>query len=384
MRILNLFLAVAVTAGAAIALREPDERRNPEVLAAAALNQSPPDVQTAVRLYTSALERDAANPYRWADLGSAFEAAQDIPNASLCYGRALELSGEIPQIWLRAANFNIEAGEIQAALPLAGRVLRTVPDYDAVLFGYFDRLGVSAASVLDEIRNDRRATYSFAQYLIGARKMEQAAGVWGSAESKGFADDRLTASYIDAMLLDHRYTEAWRDWIASLGAKRGDYPNQNLLFNPGFEKEPTGSVFDWRIQPSADFDTTLDSSGAHDGARALHIQFHGTANVTYRNVIQEARVTPGKYTFQAWIRAENITTNEGPRIELADPESPSRFQFSTDSFLGTIPWTLVSHVFTVPTGENLMAVRIVRRTSPKFDSKINGGFWMDSARLTHD
>jgi hypothetical protein len=380
MKILSLALAVAVTAGA-IALRTPSDARDPKVLAAAALDQSPPDAQAAIRLYASALQGDQANPYRWSDLGSAFVAAQKLPEARSCYSRALELAGAIPQIWLMDANFHIQTDEPEQALHSAGRVLRTVPDYDSVLFGYFDRLGIVTDSVLAEIGTDRRATYSYAQYLIGSRKMDQAAQIWRDAESKGFADDGLTSSYIDAMLAVHRDAEAWHDWIAYLDGRRGEYPDHNLLFNSGFEKDPTGSAFDWRIRPSGEFETAFDASAAHEGARALRIRFHGTSNVSYDNVVQEALVTPGEYTFEAWIRSDNITTNEGPRIELFDPEMPSRFQFSTDSFGGTVAWRLVRQRLAVPPGENLLAVRIVRRASQKIDSKINGDFWMDSARL---
>lgn len=383
MKILSLVLAVAVTAGA-IALREPSDRPSPDALAAAALDQSPPDVQTAIRLYASVLQADSANPYRWTDLGSAFEAAQEMPEARLCYSRALQLSGEIPQIWLRDANFHIQAGEPEEALPSAGRVLRKVPDYDAVLFGYFDRLGLPTSAVLTEIGTDPRATYSYAQYLIRGRKLDQASEVWRDAEARGFPDDGLASSYIDAMLAGHRYAEAWRDWVKYLDGRKGDYPDRNLVFNAGFETEPTGSAFDWRVRPSGEFDTTFDASAPQSGSRALRIRFHGTENVSYNNIMQEAFVTPGKYTFEAWIRAENITTNEGPRIELFDPESPSRFQFSTDSFGGTIAWSLVRQAITIPSGESLLAVRVVRHASQKIDSKIKGTFWMDSVSLVRD
>jgi tetratricopeptide (TPR) repeat protein len=380
MKILGLALAVAVTAGA-IALRGPGGAAYPDALAAAALDQTPPDVQTVIHVYASALQGDPANPYRWSDLGSAFEAAQEISQARACYSRALELSGEIPQIWLRDANFHIQAGDPENALHSAGRVLRTVPDYDSVLFGYFDRLGLGTDAVLAEIGNDRRAMYSYARYHIGRGEMDQAAEVWKHVAAKGFADDTLAASYIDALLSSHRDAEAWRDWIEYLGARRGDYPDDNLLFNAGFEKEPTGSAFDWRIRPSDQFDTMLDASAAHEGSRALRIRFHGTENVSYGNVIQAVGVTPGKYTFEAWVRTENITTNEGPRIELFDPESPAHFQFSTDPFIGTVSWKPVRQIFTVPVGEKLLALRIVRRVSQKIDSKINGEFWMDSMRI---
>lgn len=374
-KILSLALALAVTSGA-IALRAPNDSQGQE-----AFDQSQGDVEASIRQYASSLQGDPANPYRWSDLGSAFVVAQQMPEARFCYTRALELSGEIPQIWLRDANFHIQAGDIETALHSAGRVLRTVPDYDLVLFGYFDRLGVGTDSILSEIGNDKRATVSYAQYLLDNKKVDQAVEVWRDAESKGFADDRLAALYIDVMLSSRRYAEAWHDWIAYLDGRRGGYPDNNLFFNAGFENVPTGSAFDWRIRPSGEFETAIDASAAHEGTHALRIRFHGISNVSYDNVIQEVHVASGNYTFDAWIRTDDITTNEGPRIELFDPESATGLRYSTDSFLGTVPWKLVRQVVAVPVGENLLGVRVVRHVSQKIDSKINGDFWMDSVRL---
>lgn len=382
MRSLSFLLALGVTVGAVAAIRAGAKREPLDVLANAALQQSPPDSAGAVQLYAQALRDDPANPYRWTDLGAALQIAGDQANARRCYARALELSGQIPQIWLRQAVFHIQARQDAVALQAAGKVLRLVRDYDDVLFGYFDRLGWTTNSILSEIGEDRQAMAAYERHLMAARNTSAAKKVWSQAESKGFVDDALAVQYVDAMLRDRQDTDAWRDWIRYIGARGGDFPARNLLFNGGFENELTGSAFDWRITPASAVETGFDRSISHDGARSLRIRFNGTENVSYQNVVQNAVVSAGTYALQAWIKSDGLTTNEGPRLEVLAPESRSRLSVATGSFQGTIPWQLVTLGFTVPSGGEMVSVRIVRRPSEKIDSKIAGTLWIDGVRLS--
>lgn len=123
MRFASLLLALALTFGAASALRHPQPAL--DALAFAALNQSPPDTVKAIALYTDALQHDLPNPYRWSDLGFAYQTAQDTPKARYCYARALALSGDLPAIWLRDANFHFAMDEPDEALHSAAKVLKT-------------------------------------------------------------------------------------------------------------------------------------------------------------------------------------------------------------------------------------------------------------------
>lgn len=368
--------------GAAVALRHPAPPL--AALAFAALNQFPPDTAKAIELYIRALEEDPASPYRWSDLGFAYQSAQDIAKARYCYSRALALSGALPAIWLRDANFHFALGEPEDALLSAAKVLKTVPDYDRLLFGYFDRFGLPVESVLSQIGNDPRATRSYIRYLLETNKPAAAELVWKHAFAKGFPDGTLANDYVGALLQDHRYAAARRAWVDFLGSRRGDYPDQNLLFNAGFENDPSGSELDWMIPPSADFDSLRDQTSVHDGSWSLHVIFHGTGNVSYKHALQMAVIGQGKYVLRAWVRTEGITTDECPRIEVLDPEAPARLGVSTPGFCGTSPWKLVSLPFQVAPGTNLAMVRMVRSPSQKFDNKIAGSLWVDTLALTRE
>jgi tetratricopeptide (TPR) repeat protein len=130
MRIFSALLALGLTCGAFSALSKLDRSQRPDILAFDAPNESQPEMEKSVQLFTEALRREPSNPYRWSELGQAFLIAGDLEKARACYRRALELSRQVPQVWLRDANFHFQLDEPQDALRSAARVLETVPDYD--------------------------------------------------------------------------------------------------------------------------------------------------------------------------------------------------------------------------------------------------------------
>jgi hypothetical protein len=376
-------LGLAVAAGAFVSLRVLDESNRPELLAFQAMVQAPPDIPRAVTLSIDAVRRDSCNPYRWSDLGSAFAAANDIPRARYCYQRALELCRDLPAIRLRDANFHFQIDEPQEGLVSAARVLRTVPDYDSMLFNYLDRVIASPAEVLAQIGEDRRASLAYTGHLLQIGNLDGATEARRWCSERGFTDLRLSVRYVDALLKGHRYEQAQRAWADSLGEARGDFPDKNLLFNGSFEREPSGGALDWRIRPSDEFETARDKSFSKQGQWAMAIQFRGAANVSYSHIEQWVVVTPGPHTLQAWIRTDSITTDEGPQFQIVDAEAPGRLDVRTGAWIGSHDWTFVNQSFTVPAATHLIAVRIVRQPSEAFDNRIKGSLWVDGVRLVH-
>jgi len=130
-----------------------------------------------VGLYTEALRRDSANPYRWSIWVKLFS-PPGIGTGTLLLPPCTGAEPPGSQVWLRDANFHFELDEPQDALRSAAHVLKTVPDYDSVLFGYFDRLIDSPSAVLAQIGDDRRATRSYLQHLVGTGNMDGARAAW--------------------------------------------------------------------------------------------------------------------------------------------------------------------------------------------------------------
>lgn len=372
-RLSLVLLGMAVTAGAAaLLLTSPGDQDNP---------LEDPVTPAAVRRLEEALRWDLSSPYRWCDLAEAFTETGELQKARYCFARAARLGPGMPPILMRVANFHFRLHEPLQALPYTARVMQLAPDYDAIIFSYYDRLIPDATAVLPYLRGNPRATLAYFRHLL-ATGQETAAGVtWAWLREANASDDRLAGEYLNFLIRSRRHKEAAQIWAAHLGARRGGYPESTLLFNGGFEFEPTGAVFDWRITPVHGVEVARDSAAAREGRTALRITFLGTVNVDYSHVSQTAYIWPGRYRFRALVRTQGLTTDQGILLRLVDPERPGRVFAETEQLTGTNDWKPFEAVFAVPARTNLVSVRVCRPRSRKFDSKIQGHVWIDAVSL---
>jgi hypothetical protein len=380
-RVVGVVLALALATGAAVALRELDPSQKPDIRALELLDKTGIPDAKVIALFTDAVRGDSANPYRWADLGQALADANEISKARQCFSRADALSRDIPQIWLREANFHFQLGEPERALTVAARVLKTVPDYDAVLFSYFTKFKLSPEQVLTQIGNDRRATRAYADFLIGREMTAEAVAAWQYSLKAGFGDDKLAASYVDGLIRAKRFEQARTEWAQYV--REGQLGKPNFLFNGGFERAPLPSMMDWHIESTEDATVSRDG-GAHDGHSALQVHFSGKVNLSAISAEQKVPVGPGRYLLRAWVRTDGVTTNEGPRLEISDVDLPGRLSVRSEPFVGTRGWTQLIQQVEVPSTTRLVSVRFVREPSQKFDNKIAGSVWLDSVELVRE
>ena len=97
------------------------------------------NVQQAIAVFRRALQQDAQDPYRWADLGDAFLDAGQKEDARYCYGQVLALAPRSAPFLLRVANFHFESGNNEKALRTTARILSLVSEYDSIVFGEYIR-----------------------------------------------------------------------------------------------------------------------------------------------------------------------------------------------------------------------------------------------------
>ena len=325
-----------------------------------------------VERYREALRHDNGNAYLWADLAEALAASGQTGQDKLarqCMDRAVALSGAIPAIWVRHANFYFLGNEPKIALQSAARVLQTVPDYDDILFHYFDQIVDDPKLILTSIGDQRRATRSWMSYLIRVNKLEAAQLTWRHIHSSGYADPPLAATYADFLLRNRQWDLAQSSWASAVAKQAGDYPSRNLLFNGAFKFEFLPGPLDWQLRSEPDQFETLRENGA------IRIRFHGKTNVTYDHLSQTAILPrPGRYRLSMRIKTENLTTNEGLRLAITD------LALVSDPITGTNDWTTVTLNFAA-TQPRAVRVAVIRRPSQKFDNKIDGSATIQSITL---
>jgi hypothetical protein len=145
------------------------------------------------------------------------------------------------------------------------------------------------------------------------------------------------------------------------------------FFNASFETEPVNGGFDWRFASSEHAEARRDTAMAKDGLASWLVTFDGKENVDYMWLIHFIPVTKGRhYDVSFWMKTEAISTNEGVFVE-ADGQ-PSEKQ------VGTTYWQQFTIPFTA--SNDMVAIRLRRVPSKKFDNQIKGKVWLDAFSIS--
>ena len=332
----------------------------------------------AIDLFRQALAEDTAFPYRWSDLGEPLAATGQTDSARYCFRHAVELSPNSPQIAIRAANFYLSEGDSVPALQLLTTILRLTSDYDAMVFNSLVRLvpldrADPGATLQTAIGSNTRAREGFFRFLIGLNDEPLLSATWNWMEVRSYVTRPLAVLWAE-WLGTHRDGErAFSVWKRH-AALDPAYGITGWIDNSGFENEPAGQGFDWRIQPSPGVKATLDSAVAHSGKSSLRLDFDGSVNDDFRPATQRVWLPPGRYRLTTWVRTANLSTDQGVMLILN--------RASTPALTGDHDWTRLSADISVPGKALLEELQIVRQRSLKFDGKLRGTAWIDDVELT--
>lgn len=328
------------------------------------------------------VRRHPADPNRWEDLGEGMLRAGQVNHARACFSHALSLAPNIPPVLLRAAIFYGDIGDTKSSLMQTSLLLDKSGTYDQDVFDVFDRRKIAVDVVLSSgLSGGPRDAQTYLRFLMGSANFADAATVWNWLLAHHEADDQLAVDYVNFLYGAKRYDSAARAWTLYHTDDPG-YATSDRLFNGGFESAPSGSIFDWTIQNVDDkVDVQLDSRVARSGARSLRLRFAGTENLNYSGTYETTFVAPGDYSFQAFVRTEGITTDQGVGFRISDAEAASALDVRTEQLVGTHEWKKIEQMIHVPRGTRLLLVQIVRQASLKFDGDISGTAWIDSVNL---
>jgi putative inorganic carbon (hco3(-)) transporter len=330
-----------------------------------------------------ALRRSSGSPNRWCDLGEAMMSRGRVEEAQYCFSTGLALGPYVPSVALRAATFYYSIRDPHRALKESSNILEKTEAYDDMIFQSYRAQQLP----LDEILHDGlppgpRAARAYLRYQMGIYNQAAAPTVWNWNIAHGYANDPLAGDYVNFLFHYRQYESAAHAWASYLGARRNGYLDTDWLFNGDFETEPLEIPLDWHMENlGEDVEVARDVSVAHTGLHSLRIEFGGNVNVNYSHTSQTAFVTPGRYRFEAFIRTQEISTDQGIGFHIFGAEQPRRVDIETERLVGTHDWKKIEAVVDVPSGTKLLVIQIVREPSWKFDSLIKGTAWIDSVRL---
>jgi hypothetical protein len=216
---------------------------------------------------------------------------------------------------------------------------------------------------------------AYLDWLMRWGMTEESLMVWQAMTAIAEPDKEIALRYAHFLVNHKRVTpsvDIWRQYTGRTG-----------LTNPGFESRLTGQGFDWRHWGEKDGSWELKRvySEAAGGQYALKIKFHGQENVSFHHLYQIFAVNPQeKYRLTYAWKSRGISTDEGPFVEIFSYDMQGLYR-AGPMITGSNGWHEESIAFEIP--ENIWAavVRLRRRASMRFDSKIQGTVWLDNFRL---
>jgi len=341
-----------------------------------------------VRQWERAVRLNANRATWWAELGEAYEWAGRPDDALRAFERARELFPRSPEINWKLGNFYLRAGRNAEALDALRRVLGSDPETERAVFDLVWRAGFENREILDElVPADALALVGYLNFLVEAKRINAAKEAWARLIAQG---QKLSAQsafpYLDALIQHGESEELRRAWSAveegMPGSARGPADRGNEIMNRGFEGAILNGGLDWRVIPAEGVRVTLDSMTFFDVTRSLRIDFDGRQNLAYSHVLQFVPVRPNTgYRFLAYLRAQGITSDSGPRIEIYDNGDRGRLFLSTADVRGTTSWVPRSVDFRTSGETRVLVVRVARPVSKSLDGRIGGTAWIDRVSL---
>jgi O-antigen ligase len=333
------------------------------------------------------LRRDPAGPARWCDLGESLQRRGDTAGAGYCFARALELAPHVPYILFRNARFQFASSQDRPALQSMAEALRGDPGYADAAFSAYEQRKLAVDDVTrDGLPPDPALWKLYLRRQIKLERISEAARVWTATVERGYVDNQLANEYIEFLMRSANPEAAVQAWALYAGGRSNGleegFPESNRVFNGDFEYDSTRCRFDWRIDPRQGTAIDFDPGVRHSGRRALRVRFDGTTNVADIGVWQEVFLESGRYRLRAFVRTEDVSTNEGVAFRVVYGDSPKLLDMTTETLKGSNEWTLVERVFDAPPKGGLVTVSLARKPSLKFDNLIRGTAWIDQVEIT--
>ncbi len=325
----------------------------------------------AGKLFLNAVRRDSASPYRWCDLGDYYSGQKKTAEARYCFARAVNLGRGAPPIRLRAANYHLQAGDIGQALSLMWAVLGQTAFYDDLIFGYYKRLEIPADQVLRTgVAAEGRGVQAYFRSLLTTGDRHNADIVWKWQVTHGLVHDEARNLYVNFLMAQREPEAAFAAWTEGRGTNQAGYGVGNLVWNGGFERELSGSILDWIIEPGRVAAVARAKGGAHSGDWSLRLDPDSKGGAAISQLLV---VRPGKYILRAQVRGEGLDAEQGLRLRVYDFENPARFDTWTHSVAASKDWTALTHSFTVPAPTRMLRIQIAAQ--PSFTA------WIDDIEL---
>ena len=337
----------------------------------------------AQALARSVLAREPLRADAYRLLAESAEKSGQLDQASQLYAQALLLQPRdlLSRQWLAAEA--LARGDVITAVGHYDRMLLVRPELAAKIYPLLTQLVEhgAAGAVLPWLVTDPPWRAGF---LAHAAESVTDVDVLHAlfqplARSTGSLHDRERNAYLERLLREQRYIEAYQAWVAFLPvAGRAALGN---VFDGGFEQPPENGGFGWRIGRVAGARIEQVDGSAADGKQALHVLF-SNQRVPFNHVSQMLALAPGEYQLQGNVRVDNLRNERGLQWRVVCADDDRRVLAETERVSGTEQWRPFSAVFSVPERAcRAQWLQLTLAARIPAEQYISGQAWYDDLRI---
>jgi hypothetical protein len=357
-----------------------------EAKKAAAAGQSGPipfpetQLATIRALAERALASDPLNMRMLAILGGLTDESGDKVKARAMMSLVGSLSRQETMAMLWLLNDAWQARAFDRAANIADAVLRTRPNAAPLVVPVLARMAEDAdaeASVqrllasappwrlqfFNQIPDDSRAPLTPMRLLLSLKSSAKPAT---SAEY---------APYLRSLIAGKRYANAYYTWLQSLSDEQ--LSSLRLVFNGGFERQPSGSPFDWQIRQGAGATIEFVEGPDAIGKKAMRVDL-GRGRIDFGSVEQTLALAAGRYRLSLRLRG-TLAGRRGLRWQVTCLDSAAEPLGETPMFVGVAQtWQTVTIPFDVPqTGCSAQKLALGLAARSASEQLVTGQVWYD-------
>jgi tetratricopeptide (TPR) repeat protein len=342
--------------------------------------------EAAVREFRTATGLNPRVASFWADLARACFISGDDECVRKASATAIEEAPMVPRYRREAAMFLLALGDQHEAIQQLSRYFELDPSGGSIIIPTLLNTFASPQSVWDKLlkqQSNSDLVLAFIYTLLKRGDFVDASSYWHEAVVGGV---RFHSSQVQSFLYSLKQQKRFADIAAvwtDLQHMGSVPPNQlgNIVYNGDFTHEIQNCGFDWVIGDYPFVHASVEAIEGSDG-RALHIAFTVPRNddiTPVRHLIALEPETP--YELSAFIRAQDLASDSGPRLRVTDAECDSCLDVTTESTIGTTSWHGQKLRFTTGPRTEFAWISVWRPRSRRFPSQITGDFWMTEVSL---
>jgi hypothetical protein len=202
--------------------------------------------------------------------------------------------------------------------------------------------------------------------------------VYGQLQHDGGLSSEEAGRWYDRLMQDGLWREAYSRWTGELGLARGT--TLPFVYNGGFETEPSGIGFDWRISGATGATIQRVAATGARGAFAIEVNFSGR-RVPQINFEQRLLLAPDAYQLSFRAHAEALSGDKGLQWAITCQGQNEPLAVSAP-IGGSFDWKTFAVSFVVP-AENCLAQRLWLRNlgAAAAGKAVVGDVWFDDIAI---